>query len=89
METIIFLHSKGAETRRKIIQLLYKQDKIRNLHCLTSLQYEFKISKPGLKKHIDYLSYLGYIDKMNPKGKPVFLRLTEKGYEAAKKFIYF
>lgn len=89
MEEIIFLHSKGGETRRKILQLLLKQKKDFDLHTLSSVAIKLEISKPGLKKHIDYLHKLDYIDKINPKSKPVFLRLTDKGLETAKKYIFY
>jgi predicted ArsR family transcriptional regulator len=89
MDTILFLHSKGAQTRRKLVQLLYHETKNNYLHTITTLSSELGISKVAVKKHVDYLTYLGYVDKMNPKGKPVFLRLTEKGTIIAKKYLLF
>lgn len=87
IENIIFLHSKGAEVKRKIIGTLFVQDIHQHIHSLSSLSFEFNISKVAVKKHLDYLHYMGYVEKINPNGKPVFLRLTDKGRQTAKKFI--
>ena len=32
-----------------------------------------------MKKHIDLLIEEGYIEQVNPKGKPIFLKLSEEG----------
>ncbi|MFH0874975.1 MAG: hypothetical protein V1859_03495 [archaeon] len=87
MDAIVFQHSKGAHTRRKIIQALYKQERENFLHCAATLCGDFEISNAAIKKHIDYLSLEGYVEKINPEGKPIFLKLSEKGNVAAKKYI--
>ena len=89
MESVIFLHSRGAELRRKIIRSLYLQENEKIRYCSSTLARKSSISKVAMKKHIDYLVYLGYIDKINPMGKPIFLRLTPKGSKTAKKFLYY
>ena len=88
IDQIIFLHSKGSETKRKIIKILYQQDKEARIHCLTTLADNLSISKVAIKKHVDYLNYMGYIYKINPNGKPVFLKLTSKGVDVIKKYPY-
>jgi len=87
MDSIIFLHTKGAQTRRRIVQSIYRYEKQSNFHSLTTLTDLFDISKVAVKKHVDNLADLGYIEKINPGGKPIFLRLTDKGTEVAKKYI--
>lgn len=89
MESVIFLYSKGGTLRRRIIQFLYKERNKMMLHYLSTLSDEIGISKPAMKKHVDSLTEFGYIDKVNPGGNPTFLRLTEKGCETAKRYIYY
>lgn len=89
MESVIFLHSRGAETRRRLVQFLYREQKEMTIHYLSTLSAEFGISKPAMKKHVDSLTTRGYLEKVNPGGNPVFLRLTEKGNGVAKKYIFF
>lgn len=86
MDSIIFLHSKGANTRRKIIKILHKQTE-NDLHNAVMLAKKTEISKVSIKKHIDLLVKNEYVKKINPESKPIFLMLTEKGTTAAKKYM--
>ncbi|MGM5484707.1 MAG: HTH domain-containing protein [Nanobdellota archaeon] len=89
MENMIFLYSKGGESRRKIIQELYHQMKERYNNSVSTLAEELEISKVAVKRHVDRLIELGYIEKLNPRGKPIYLELTEKGQETAKKYLIY
>ena len=89
MESVIFLHSKGADKRRDILKILYYQSQNKEMHCITCLAKKFKVSKVTMKETIDGLIKLMYIEKINPLGKPIFLKLTEKGLVTAKKYLLY
>ena len=40
----------------------------------------------AVKKHVDLLHEEHYIDFINPKGKPVYLKLSKKGLELIEEF---
>ena len=89
MEKMIFLYSKGGDSRRKILQELYHQMKEKYNNSASTLAEELGISKVAVKRHVDRLEELGYIQKLNPRGKPVYLELTDIGVETAKKYLIY
>jgi DNA-binding MarR family transcriptional regulator len=89
MEEIILLYSNGAPIRRKILQLFHTKEKDSWPLCLTSVAGQFDISKVAIKRHVDLLLENGYLEKINPAGKPVYLKLTSKGTETARKYIFY
>ena len=84
MKSILFYWSKGADIRRKIIQLIEKLNKENKPCFLNIIADKLKISHVGMKKHIDLLIEEDYIEQINPKGKPIFLKLSKKGAKLAK-----
>ena len=79
MKTILFYWSKGSETRRSIIRIIYENQKS---GCYLNLIAEkIGISHVAIKKHLDLLLEEGYVKIINPSGKPIFLELTERGLE--------
>lgn len=86
-KSILFYWSKGAELRRKIIRLV-KSCEEKNKPCfLNSLAKELKITHVAVKKHLDLLLEEEYVEPLNPKGKPIYLKLTKAGNELHKEFI--
>lgn len=86
MKSILFYWSKGADIRRKIIILINKLNKENKACFLNIIANKLKTSHVGIKKHIDLLIEERYIEQINPKGKPIFLKLSKKGIELVKEF---
>ena len=85
-KSILFYWSKGAEMRRKLIKIIGDSEE-RNKPCfLNVLAKELKLTHVAVKKHLDLLLEEGYVKPMNPKGKPVFLKLTKTGKEIHDEF---
>ena len=85
-KSILFYWSKGAKIRRKIISLVHNLNE-KNKPCfLNILSKELKVSHVAVKKHVDLLHEEHYIDFINPKGKPVYLKLSKKGLELIEEF---
>lgn len=84
MKSILFYWSKGADTRRKIVLLMNKLNNENKPCFLNIIADKLKISHAGMKKHIGLLIEEGYIKQINPKGKPIFLKLSEEGIKLAK-----
>jgi len=86
MRTILFYWSKGADTRVKIIKLIANSEK-KNAPCyLNIIADKMGLSHVAIKKHVDLLIDEGYINILNPDGKPNYLALTEKGLDILKEF---
>ncbi|MBU5537567.1 MAG: HTH domain-containing protein [Candidatus Aenigmatarchaeota archaeon] len=86
MKTVLFYFSKGARTRVKIIKIIDSLNKRNKPVFLNTLSKKLKISHVAVKKHVDLLRELSYIKEINPKGKPIYLRVTQKGKDVAKEF---
>ena len=84
MKSILFYWSKGSDIRRKTILQINKLNKENKACFLNIIAEKLKISHVGLKKHIDLLIEEGYIQQVNPSGKPIFLKLSKKGTKLAK-----
>ena len=83
-KSVLFYWSKGAEVRRSIIKFIHESN-LQNKPCfLNILSTTFKMSHTGMKKHIDLLTEEGFVILINPGGKPVYLKLTEKGQNILK-----
>lgn len=79
MKSVLFYWSKGAETRCRIIKLIHMSHE-KNISCFqNSIADELGISFVAVKKHLDLLLDEGYVEVINPKGKPQYLKLTKKG----------
>ncbi len=83
MKSILFYWSKGAAIRRRIILLIRKLNTENKACFLNTLADKLRISHVGVKKHIDILIEEGYVKQINPKGKPIFLKLSRKGSDLA------
>lgn len=86
MKTILFYWGKGAQTRIKILKLVYSCEKNNHPCFLNFIASNLGLSHVGLKKQVDLLTEEGYLKMLNPDGKPVFLSLTKKGQEIIKEF---
>ncbi len=87
MKTILFYWSKGAETRRKIVLLIYRCEKEKAPCYINTLARKLRLSHVAIKKHISLLMEEGYVSILNPNSKPQFLVLTAKGREVAKELL--
>ena len=76
-KSILFYWSKGAEIRRKIVKQIGESNKKKQPSFLNKLSSMLGISHVAAKKHIDLLIDEGYIEPMNPGGKPIYLKLTK------------
>ncbi len=85
-KSILFYWSKGADIRRRILLFINKHNK-KNKPCfLNQIAKELEVTHVAAKKHIDLLVEEGYISQINPKGKPIYLGLTEKGSKVVSEF---
>lgn len=81
MKSVLFYWSRGAETRSRIIKIIHSCEK-ENKPCFqNSIADELGISFAGVKKHLDLLIEEGYLEVINPDGKPKYIKLTKKGDE--------
>jgi DNA-binding transcriptional ArsR family regulator len=85
-KSILFYWSKGAETRIKILSEIYKCNKKNKACYLNSLSEKLGLSHVAVKKHLDLVLEEKYIKEINPEGKPVYLKLTDKGMDVLKEF---
>ena len=86
MKSVLFYWSKGADIRRKMVLLMNRLNNENKPCFLNIIADKLKISHVGMKKHIDLLIEEGYIEQVNPKGKPIFLKLSEEGIKLVKEF---
>lgn len=86
-KSILFYWSKGAGTRRRLLKVVHANEQNGEPSFLNTIAGDLGISHVAVKKHIDLLVEEGYIEQINPSGKPVYLRLTEKGREAVDEFL--
>lgn len=85
-KSILFYWSKGADTRRRILLFIHKHNK-KNKPCfLNQIAKELEVTHVAAKKHTDLLLEEGYISQINPKGKPIYLKITNKGIETILEF---
>ncbi len=85
-KTILFYWSKGAATRVKILNVAHLCNKNKEPCFLQQIADKLKISRVGIKKHIDLLIENGYLKGVNPKGKPVYLELAPAGNAILREF---
>ncbi len=85
-KSILFYWSKGAETRRKMIRFIYECEKAQEACFLNILAKKTGLTHVAVKKHLDLLREEGYIEFVNPGGKPVYLKLSKRGTDVAKEF---
>ncbi len=83
-KSILFYWSKGAEMRRKIIRIVHEREKSNKPCFLNILAHKLNVTHVAAKKHLDLLIEQGYIKQINPKGKPVYLKLTSAGRDVAR-----
>lgn len=82
--SVLFYFSKGADTRREIIQIVEKKqdDGI----YLSEIAEELEMSHVAARKHIELLREEDYLEHINPEGKPKYLKLTENGKRILENF---
>lgn len=86
MKSILFYWSRGAEVRRKIVLFIYRHNREDKPCFMNLLAKHLGLTHPGVKKHLDLLTEEGYIEQLNPGGKPIYLRLTASGRDVAEEF---
>ena len=84
--SILFYWSKGAEVRRGLIRYIGECNSKGEPCFLNLLAKALNLSHVAVKKHLDLLTSEGYIQPINPKGKPVYLGLTETGRTMYEEF---
>ncbi len=85
-KSILFYWSKGADVRRRILLFIHKHNK-KNKPCFLNLiAKELRVTHVAAKKHIDLLLEEGYINQINPKGKPIYLELSKNGNKVILEF---
>jgi DNA topoisomerase IA len=83
--SVLFLWSKGAFIRRKILLEVHNAEKNRSPIFVTRLQQilinkmEKKPSRSTIRKHVNVLLEFNYIRIINKEGKPKYLALTDLG----------
>jgi DNA-binding transcriptional ArsR family regulator len=77
--SILFYWSKGADIRRNILKVVNDLNKKKQACFLNIISKKIKLTHVATKKHIDLLLEERYLEKINPDGKPVFLKLSKKG----------
>lgn len=78
-KTLLFHWSRGADVRRLITRLIAQEQRQDKPIFLNALAGQLGLSHVAVKKHLDLLVEEGYVEGINPDGKPVFLRLTKNG----------
>ena len=86
MKTILFYWSKGAYTRVRMVRIIAECERKSEPCYLNLLAGKLDLSHVAVKKHLDLLLEQGYVEIMNPGGKPNYLSLTSKGIEVLKEF---
>ena len=87
MKAILFYWSRGAEVRREIVLFIHGCNEKDSPCFLNQLAKHLKLTHPGAKKHLDLLIEHGYIEQINPGGKPLYLRLSALGKGVAEEFL--
>jgi len=72
--------------RRKLLKIISELNQEKKPCFLNVIAKKIKFSHVATKKHIDLLVEEGYLEQINPKGKPVFLKLSSKGKNLIKEF---
>ena len=83
-KTVLFYWSKGASTRVRILNSAFQCQQKKQPCFLNQIADALQLSHVAVKKHVDLLIQEDYLKEVNPKGKPIFLELSEKG----KKIVY-
>jgi predicted ArsR family transcriptional regulator len=83
-ESVLFYFSKGADTRRDIIQIV-KEKQDEGIY-LTEIADKLDMSHVAARKHIELLREEDYLEHINPEGKPKYLRLTKNGERILDEF---
>jgi predicted ArsR family transcriptional regulator len=83
-ESVLFYFSKGADTRRDIIQIV--EDKQNEGIYLSEIADKLDMSHVAVRKHLDLLLENDYLEYLNPEGKPKYLQLTGEGERALRDF---
>ena len=72
--------------RVKILHEIYKCGQGNEPCFLSKLAKKFKMSHVALRKHLELMVEDGFVEEINPDGKPVYVKLTEKGLKTLKEF---
>ena len=86
MKSILFYWGRGAQVRVKIVKEIHSCNKKNQACFLNQIAQMIDLSHVATKRHIGILIEEGYVEEVNPEGKPVFLQLTKKGERIAKEF---
>ena len=79
MKAILFYWSRGAKVRRKIIKIIRKCEEKNEPCFLNKIASKVGLTHVTVKTHLDLLIEEGYVEIINPKGKPHYLKLARKG----------
>ncbi|MBI4361317.1 helix-turn-helix domain-containing protein [Candidatus Micrarchaeota archaeon] len=85
-KSILFYWSRGAEVRRKILRLVHHANQKNKPAFLNALAKTLKLSHVAVKKHVDLLLEEGFLEEVNPGGKPIYLRLSKNGATVLSEF---
>ena len=86
--SLLFLWSKGANTRRKIIKIIANQQNSANPVYISEItkifnnnlvEEEHSVTNSSIRKHIKVLKEYNLIKPINEGGRPEYLELTEEG----------
>ncbi len=86
--SLLFVWSKGATTRRKILKILASENskgnpiyisKITDLYNSSADGQEHKHTNSSIRKNIKVMKEYGVIKAINEGGRPEYLELTEDG----------
>ncbi len=83
-KSILFYWSKGSDTRRKIIRLMYESEKENKPCFLNIIANKLNLTHVAVRKHLDLLIEEKYIKPINPSGKPIYLKLADSGKAMVK-----
>jgi len=86
LKSILFYWSKGSGMRVKILNVIDKCSKGKQPCFLNQIAKKLGVSHVAIKKHVDLLLEEGYINELNPGGKPVYLELSESGKSVLAEF---
>jgi predicted ArsR family transcriptional regulator len=86
MKTIVFYWSKGSRTRIRMVLAIAACEREGEPCYLNLISKRLGVSRVALKKHLDVLLKYGYVHVLNPRGKPNYLALTQKGIEVLREF---
>lgn len=92
--SLLFVWSKGASTRRKILKIIVSENNKGNPIYISKLTNLFNSliefdEKPhtisSIRKNIKLLKEYGIIRAINEGGRPEYLELTEEGWKILEK----